>query len=56
LVAALAGILIATPLPDEIGVGLAASTKIIATRFFILFSYLLHLIGILVILLIGQAI
>jgi len=49
------GIIIASPLPDEIGVTLLAISKI-STRTFIELSYLLNTAGIFIILLIGQAI
>ncbi len=46
---------IASPLPDEIGLGLMGITKI-RTKYFIPISYSLNFIGILVIALIGKAI
>jgi uncharacterized membrane protein YdjX (TVP38/TMEM64 family) len=52
----LAGLLIASPLPDEIGVSLLASSSKISTPWFLLMSYLLNLTGIFVILILGSAI
>ncbi len=48
----LAGIFIASPLPDEIGVCMLAASKI-KTKYFAVFSYLLNTLGIFVILLLG---
>jgi len=48
-----AGFIIASPLPTEIGVSLMASLKNLSIRKFILFAYILHTIGILIILTIG---
>jgi len=55
LLPVLAGFVIASPLPDEIGVCLLASSKI-SPRAFSVFSYLLNTLGILVILAIGNAV
>lgn len=56
LVAVLAGFIIASPLPDEVGVSLLAFSHSISTRRFMLLSYVLNTAGIFVILLIGRAI
>lgn len=50
LLVGLAGIVIASPLPDEIGVTLLAAYKTIPQRTFIIISYVLNSLGILVIL------
>lgn len=52
----LAGFIIASPLPDEVGVSLLASSWSISTKLFSIFSYLLNTTGIFVILIIGSAI
>ena len=52
----LAGFIIASPLPDEIGVTLLASVRSISTRLFAVVSYLLNTLGILVILSVGNLI
>jgi len=49
----MAALLIASPLPTEIGVALLASMKRVSTRRFTFIAYLLHTTGILIILLIG---
>lgn len=49
-----AGFVIASPLPDEIGVSLLAASKIISMRIFTVISYLLNTAGIFVILIIGN--
>ncbi len=51
-----AGFIIASPLPDEIGVSLLAASSSISTRLFSIISYTLNTIGIFVILLIGSLI
>lgn len=51
----LASFLIATPLPDEIGVALLASTRQISTRVFSMISFTLNTIGIFIILIIGKS-
>ena len=51
-----AGFIIASPLPDEIGVSLLAASKIISTKIFSIISYLLNTAGIFVILFIGNMI
>lgn len=53
---ALAGFLIASPLPTEFGVGMMASLKKLSIKKFILIAYVLHTLGILVILSIGNII
>ena len=50
----LAGFIIASPLPDEIGVSLAATIRTISTRLFSVMSYVLNTAGILIILIIGK--
>lgn len=52
----MAGFIIASPLPDELGISLLATSRIISTKVFSLMSYLLNTIGILIILIIGNAI
>ena len=52
----LAGFIIASPLPDEIGVSLLAVSRSISTKFFSVLSYILNTAGIFIILLIGNAI
>lgn len=54
LVPVLAGFIIASPLPDEIGVSMLAASSSISTRAFLAISYLLNTAGILVILAIGS--
>lgn len=49
-----AGIIIASPLPDEIGVSLLAASRIISTKIFALMSYTLNTAGIFAIYLIGD--
>lgn len=56
LLTALAGFIIASPLPDEVGVSLLAVSKSISTKFFSLFSYIMNTAGIFVILFVGRAI
>ncbi len=51
-----AGLLIASPLPTEIGVTMLASTKRITTKKFSLIAYPLHTLAILTLLLIGSSI
>ncbi|HLD10472.1 MAG TPA: hypothetical protein VJB89_00160 [Candidatus Nanoarchaeia archaeon] len=51
-----AGFIIASPLPDEIGVSLLAAFSSFSIRFFLLFSYVLNTAGIFVILFIGTSI
>ena len=50
----LAGFIIASPLPDEIGVSLLAASRTISTKIFSVISYLLNTVGIFVILYIGK--
>ncbi len=52
----LAGFIIASPLPDEIGVSLLAASKSISTNLFSVLSYVLNTTGIFIILLIGSTI
>ena len=54
LLATLAGILIASPLPTEIGIMLLASIKNISFKKFVIIIYVLHASAIFVILLIGS--
>ena len=56
LVPAAACFIIASPLPDEIGIALFAASKNISLRVFSAFSYILNTIGIFVILYIGSVI
>jgi uncharacterized membrane protein YdjX (TVP38/TMEM64 family) len=51
---AFAGILIASPLPTEIGVTMMASMKKISVKKFMIIAYLLHSFGIFIILTIGN--
>lgn len=51
----IAGFVIASPLPDEIGVTMLAATKIISTKVFSVISYLLNTAGIFVVLVIGSS-
>ncbi|OGG92043.1 hypothetical protein A3H03_03730 [Candidatus Kuenenbacteria bacterium RIFCSPLOWO2_12_FULL_42_13] len=50
----LGAIIIASPLPDELGVSLFAMDKVIKPKFFSVMSYLLNTAGIFVILFIGR--
>ena len=52
----MAGFIIASPLPDEIGVTMLAASKVISTKIFSIMSYLLNTAGILAIYFIGNAI
>ena len=52
----LAGFIIASPLPDEIGVSLLAASRGVSTKIFSVISYILNTAGIVVILFIGQSI
>ena len=52
----IAGFIIASPLPDEIGVAMLAASKVISTKIFAIVSYLLNTAGIFAIYLIGNAI
>jgi len=56
LIPVFAGFIIASPLPDEIGVALFAITKHISMKMFTIISYVLNTIGIYIILLIGISI
>ena len=48
--------IIASPLPDEVGIALFAATRNISLRTFSVFSYLINTIGIFVVLYIGRVI
>ncbi len=52
----IAGFIIASPLPDEIGITMFAASRNISLKIFSIISYLLNTAGIFVILLIGKAI
>ena len=54
LIAVIAGFIIASPLPDEIGVSLLAASRIISMKVVSAISYLLNTAGSFVILFIGQ--
>jgi hypothetical protein len=54
LIPVLAGLIIASPLPDEIGVALLAASRHIRTRTFMAISYALNTAGIFVILYFGS--
>ena len=56
LLVVLAGFIIASPLPDEIGVSLLAASSTISTKLFSIVSYLMNTAGIFLILLIGNQI
>ena len=56
LVPVFAGFIIASPLPDEIGVALLAASRTISVKIFSLLSYALNTAGIFVILVIGNMI
>src|SRR3989344_2851920 len=49
-----AGFVIASPLPDEIGVAMLAASKVISTKIFSVISYALNTIGIFAVLFIGK--
>lgn len=49
-----AGFIIASPLPDEVGVAMLAASKIISTKIFAIMSYLLNTAGIMAIYFIGN--
>ena len=53
LVPVLAGFIIASPLPDEIGISLLAASKAVSIKAFSIISYLLNTAGIFVILILG---
>ncbi|MDP3765912.1 MAG: hypothetical protein Q8R04_05350 [Nanoarchaeota archaeon] len=55
LLPVVAGFIIASPLPDEIGVSLLAVSKNISMKIFSVISYMLNTAGIFVILMIGSA-
>lgn len=52
----ISGFLIASPLPTEVGVALLATMKGLSVKKFLLIAYLLHTLGILIILFIGNSI
>ena len=54
LVPVIAGFIIASPLPDEIGVSLLAASRTISIKIFSIASYLLNTAGIFVILAVGN--
>ena len=56
LLPAVAGFVIASPLPDEIGVAMLAASKIISIKLFSIVSYVLNTLGILAIFLIGNVV
>ncbi len=56
LLPVIAGFIIASPLPDEMGVALLATSKIISSRIFFVISFALNTTGIFVILWISQII
>lgn len=56
LIPVLAGFIIASPLPDEIGVSLLAASQTISIRTFSIISYTLNSTGIFVILILGKLI
>ena len=56
LLPVVAGFIIASPLPDEIGVSLLAAYKTISIRIFFVISYVLNTAGIFVVLAIGNMI
>ena len=51
-----AGFLIASPLPTEVGVSLMASIKKLSVKKFMIVAYILHTIGVFLILLLGKSI
>ncbi len=53
---ALTGFLIASPLPTEIGVSMMASMKRVSWRKFLVIAYVLHTLGVFLILVIGNVI
>lgn len=56
LLMVIAGFIIASPLPDEIGVSLMATSRHISPKLFTILSYLLNTIGIFLVLYIGRLI
>jgi len=54
LLPVVAGFVIASPLPDEIGVAMLAASKIISIKIFSVISYALNTLGILAIFLVGK--
>jgi len=54
LIPVIAGFIIASPLPDEVGVSLLASSKTISLKIFSVASYLLNTAGIFLVLFIGH--
>ncbi|MBI1935945.1 hypothetical protein HYS31_05880 [Candidatus Woesearchaeota archaeon] len=55
LLPAVAGFIIASPLPDEIGVTMLAASKSISAKVFSVISYVLNTMGIFIVLLIGKS-
>lgn len=51
---AIGGLIIASPLPDELGVLLLAASPVVSTRNFAALSYILNTVGIFFILLVGK--
>ncbi|MDP3728905.1 MAG: hypothetical protein Q8R18_05660 [bacterium] len=49
-----AGFIIASPLPDEIGVSLLAASRTVSQRMFIFIAFLLNTVGIFIIILLGK--
>lgn len=56
LVPVVAGFIIASPLPDEIGVSLLVASRTISIKIFSIISYILNTVGIFVILFVGNLI
>jgi uncharacterized membrane protein YdjX (TVP38/TMEM64 family) len=56
LLSVVAGFIIASPLPDEIAVTMLAASKSVSTKAFLIISYVLNTLGILVVLMIGSSI
>jgi uncharacterized membrane protein YdjX (TVP38/TMEM64 family) len=52
----LGGLLIASPIPNEFGVGILASSKLIESHDFFIFSYLMNTLGIFLIVYLGSLI
>lgn len=52
----IAGFIIMSPLPDELGISILAASKAVSPRLFAFISYVCNTIGIFVMLLIGQSI
>jgi hypothetical protein len=56
LIPILAGLIIASPLPDELGVSLLAVSRKVTLKQFFIISYLMNTLGILIFLIIGKTI